>query len=238
MAYMTPVQGLHDWQAREPVKPVARPLGAQPTAPADAMSRWADNPWARKAMTAPGFQPPVTNLSTPPQNWNDLYNRFQTGQVGQHDVLRLGSLILSGQGQGMFSPYGDPEVSRIAARNAEETGRAHERRAVLGAQLDSGGDPALGAYAKLQARLGTGQETQRAVSEARMQQLQQAQAIRQWLLQQFIAYNLDLGRGEQQGIWNRRAADAAGGGSGIPQMAGQILGSAAGGFLGNPGLLK
>lgn len=236
MAVMDSVQGLQPWQAQ---KPQAAP--AQGYNPEIVRSFGSTSPSPRYT---PDFvnrrvqaMQPAAESSSPPQNWNDLYSRFQSGGVGPHDVLRLGSLILSGQGQGMFSPYGDPEVSRIAARNAEETGRAHERRAVLGAQLDSGGDPALGAFAKLQARMGTGQEAQRAVSEARMQQLQQAQAIRQWLLQQFIAYNLDLGRGEQAGIWNRRAADASGG-SGIPGVIGQIGGSALGGYLGNPAVFS
>lgn len=67
----------------------------------------------------------------------------------------MNAIIQSGAAGGAFDPTGSKVAAEHARQQITKSAGARERAATLGAEIDSGGDPALAAYGRMMARLGT-----------------------------------------------------------------------------------
>lgn len=82
---------------------------------------------------------------------------------------------------GAFDPLGSQGMADMARTSITSSMGARERAATLGADMDSGGDPALRAFGRLQARLNTQGEGSNAYVNALLQSAQQNQSFLQQL---------------------------------------------------------
>lgn len=67
----------------------------------------------------------------------------------------INAIMRSGIEGGAFNAMGSRQVANLAGESITKSGGARERAATLGADMDSGGDPALQAYARTRSRLDT-----------------------------------------------------------------------------------
>lgn len=159
----------------------------------------------------PGGGPGGYSTINPPNLSALLQGGPFSGNRLQQDVLQRG------YASGAFDPFGSPFIMQLLEQMGRDEGRARERHAVLGAELDAGDDPLLRAYLGGEARLGAQSDTARSLTEARVQQFLQYQRFIQELLGGYLGQAI-----------NRRDPRN---GNPLAAVAGQVAGVAGGAWL-------
>lgn len=132
----------------------------------------------------------------------------------------LQQLVASMTRGGALDPLGSKALAGMARDSVSSSMGARERAGQLGADLDSGGDPALRAYARTNARLNTQSEASKAYLDAILRSAFQNQSF----LQQLFGGPITGAATRQDPKSNPWA-----------QAAGQLGGAALGSFLGPAG---
>ena len=151
----------------------------------------------------------------------------------QGDVRSLANWLLSQyQGNGAFSPGGDPNIIRALQDNAARQGNQASQRAQLAASV-SGMDPAQAAAYRARTDVASNTASQQGISDAMLQQLLSRQNFGDNLLGTMLGHSYGWDRG-QQGFDFNSALQSQQRGGGLGQFLGGIGGTVLGGYLGRP----
>jgi hypothetical protein len=151
----------------------------------------------------------------------DLSSMFSNGKISYPQLLNM--LTAKSIQGGAFDPLGSEPLAQMSRDRIMASQGARERAATLGADMDSGGDPALRAFGRLQARMGTQGDSANAYANA----LQQSAMQNQQFLQNLFG-------GRQGAILKKDPKDntlAMVGG----QLGGAAIGAATAGMTGGAG---
>lgn len=150
------------------------------------------------------------------------------GQLGNFentgDPRSLANWLLSQyQGNGAFSPGGDPNIMRALQDNAARQGNQASQRAQLAANV-SGMDPAQAAAYRARTDVASNTASQQGISDAMLQQLLSRQGFGDQLFGNMLGHSYGWDRG-QQGFDFQNALQSQMRGGGLGQFLGGIGGS-------------